>query len=132
MRRPRILHRYVATLLRMWHQWRGVPPKMKEVTIADTVKRAVEQEGTCLQTWLLTQLQAHGFDLQRPVHYRYHPGLQCTRIYQYEYGPEEDAQMQQDYDADFLDTEAWDRACEFLLQDTERYHKKEAVRHGRG
>ena len=121
---------FFERLATYWHQWRGVPPKMKEVTIADTVKRALEQEGTCLHTWILAQLQAHGFDLQRPVHYRYHPGLQLTRIYQYEYGPN-DGQTQQDFDADFLDTEAWDRACELLLQDTARYHEAEVGRHGK-
>ena len=100
---------------------------MKELTVADAVKVALEQQGVCLQTWISDYLHANGFDLQRPIHYRYHTGLQVTRIYQYEY----DADLpreQQDFDADFLDTEAWDRACELLVQDMEQHAHEEAPR----
>ena len=100
---------------------------MKELTVTDTVKVALEQQGVCLQTWIHDHLQSNGFDLQRPIHYRYHTGLQLTRIYQYEYDPGRETD-QQDFDADFLDTEAWDRACELLVQDMEQHAHEEAPR----
>ena len=100
---------------------------MKELTVADAVKVALEQQGVCLQTWISDHLHANGFDLQRPIHYRYHTGLQVTRIYQYEYGADLPRE-QQDFDADFLDTEAWDRACELLVQDMEQHAHEEAPR----
>lgn len=98
----------------------------KEMTVPDAVKRDLEAAGVCLQTWMLEQLEANGFNLQRPVHYRYQTHLQSTRIYQYEFAPNDDT-SNPDYDADFLDTDAWDRACELLVQDTARYHEEEGI-----
>ena len=92
---------------------------MKMLTITDVEATELERQGISRSHWVLEQLRAHGFNLERPVHYRYDAHLGRTRIYQYEYAPDRHAD-QRDFDSELSEDTDWDLACELLLQETEQ------------
>ena len=95
--------------------------EVKEFLVPDATVVALEASGVAKSAWILEQMRRHAFDLDRPVHYRYHASQHVTRIYQYEYGPHFQAD-QRDFDMDLSEDAEWDRACELLVQDIATYH----------
>ena len=94
---------------------------MKEFLVADETIAALEARGVAKVAWMVEQMRLHAFDLERPVHYRYHATQHATRVYQYEYAPDLHTD-QRDFDMDLSEDAEWDRACELLVQDIATYH----------
>ena len=101
---------------------------MKEFLIPDTTALALDAQGVDRPAWVLAQLTARQFDLERPIHYRYHPVSHATRIYQYEDAVDLHPE-QRDFDADLSADAEWDRACELLTQDIAEYHAQKGTIH---
>ena len=89
---------------------------MKEFALTDVQAQELDALGLSKPQWILEQLRAKGFDLTRPVRYRYDAVLQRTRMYQYEWAPDLSTD-QRDFDADLSSDEDWDRALDLLEQD---------------
>ncbi len=89
---------------------------MKELSITDAEVVDLEAHGFQKHQWILERLQTLGFNLARPVHYRYDTQRGRTRIFQYEYAPDLHAD-QKDFDSELSSDSDWDLACELLVQE---------------
>jgi len=89
---------------------------MKGLVVTDAEALDLEAHGIQKPRWILERLRTLGFDLQRPVHYRYDGYLGLTRIYQYEYAANIHV-PQRDFDSELSSDADWDLACELLVQE---------------
>lgn len=86
---------------------------MKEFVLTDHEASIFDDLGVSKPQWVLEQLRSHGFDLTRPVIYRYDSYLQQTRMVQYA-STLDQAASQCDFDMDLSSDEDWARALDLL------------------